>query len=87
MARVRVNRVDCGVAWTAPWRVEISKAVRASNNTLAIEVANLWPNRMIGDAGNPDRAYTQTTYRPYQADYPLLPSGLLGPVRLLTSSP
>jgi hypothetical protein len=87
MARVRVNGVDCGVAWTAPWRVEISKAVRASNNTLDIEVANLWPNRMIGDARNPDRAYTQTTYRPYQADHPLLPSGLLGPVRLTTPFP
>jgi hypothetical protein len=87
MARVRVNGIDCGVAWTAPWRVDISKAVRKSNNTLEIEVANLWPNRMIGDARTPDRTYTQTTYHPYQADHPLLPSGLLGPVRLTTSSP
>ena len=82
MARVRVNGIDCGVAWTAPWRVEISKAVRATNNTLEIEVANLWPNRMIGDARDPDRTHTQTTYRPYQPDHPLLTSGLMGPVRL-----
>jgi len=83
MARVRVNGKECGVAWTAPWRVDISGAVRDTGNTLEIEVANLWPNRMIGDARSPDKTYTQTTYRPYEASHPLLPSGLLGPVRLM----
>ena len=83
MARVRVNGTDCGVVWTAPWRVDISRAARVAGNTLEIEVANLWPNRMIGDAAAPDRPYTQTTYRPYKAGDALLPSGLLGPVRLL----
>jgi hypothetical protein len=67
--------------------VDISEAVRPTANTLEIEVANLWPNRMIGDARHPERTYAQTTYRPYSPDHPLLPSGLLGPVRLLTSSP
>jgi hypothetical protein len=83
MARVRVNGIDCGVVWTAPWRVDISPAVQAGPNTLEIEVANLWPNRMIGDAVDPRKTYTQTTYRPYKASDPLLPSGLLGPVRLM----
>lgn len=84
MARVRVNGTDCGVAWTAPWRVDISHAVRTTGNSLEIEVANLWPNRMIGDAAvSPDQKFTQTTYRPYKAGDPLLPSGLLGPVRLM----
>ena len=83
MARVRVNGTNCGVVWTAPWRVDISQAVHAGDNQLEIEVANLWPNRMIGDAISPEKAYTQTTYRPYKAGDPLLPSGLLGPVRLL----
>lgn len=86
MARVRVNGTDCGVAWTAPWRVDISRAVRAGANQLEIEVANLWPNRMIGDAASSGPKFTQTTYRPYKATDPLLPSGLLGPVRLLRSS-
>jgi len=86
MARVRVNGVDCGVVWTAPWRVDISRAIKATSNTLEIEVANLWPNRMIGDAASPDKPFTQTTYRPYKAADPLLPSGLLGPVRLMKTS-
>ncbi|MCA9261695.1 MAG: hypothetical protein KDA61_20900, partial [Planctomycetales bacterium] len=37
-ARVRVNNRDCGVAWTAPYRVEITAALRAGENQLAIEV-------------------------------------------------
>jgi hypothetical protein len=82
MARVRVNGRDCGVVWTAPWRADITDAVQATGNTLEIEVANLWPNRMIGDAGSPAAVYARTTYRPYKSTDPLLPSGLLGPVRL-----
>ncbi len=83
MARVRVNGKDCGVVWTAPWRVDISGAVKADANTLEIEVANLWPNRMIGDARSPERTYASTTYRPYKADHALFPSGLRGPVRFV----
>jgi hypothetical protein len=86
MARVRLNGKGCGVAWTAPWRVDISKALKPTGNALEIEVANLWPNRMIGDAKYPDqKPYAQTTHHPYaagqpHANTPLLPSGLLGPV-------
>jgi hypothetical protein len=87
MARIRLNGADCGVVWTAPWRVDITRAVKATGNKLEIEVANLWPNRMIGDARFPDKPYTQTTYRPYKASHTLLPSGLVGPVRIETTEP
>jgi len=83
MARVRLNGQDCGMVWTAPWRVNVADAVRTTGNALEIEVANLWPNRMIGDARSPEAAHTRTTYHPYKATDPLLPSGLLGPVRLM----
>ncbi len=83
MARVRLNGRDCGVAWTAPWRVDIAAAVKPGKNELEIEVADLWINRMIGDAISPSTAISQTTYRPYKATDPLVPSGLLGPVRLV----
>ena len=63
--------------------MDISNAVKPAGNLLEIEVANLWPNRMIGDAASPDRKFTQTTYRPYKPKDPLLPSGLIGPVRLM----
>jgi len=49
MARVKLNGKDLGVVWCAPWRVEIGDALKAGENQLEIEVANRWPNRMIGD--------------------------------------
>ncbi len=49
ICRVRLNGVDLGAVWTAPWRVDISTAVKRSGNHLEVEVANRWPNRLIGD--------------------------------------
>ncbi|WP_184546553.1 glycosyl hydrolase [Mucilaginibacter sp. FT3.2] len=54
LARVKLNGIDLGVVWTAPWRVEISNAVLKKHNKLEIEVINLWPNRLIGDENLPD---------------------------------
>ena len=53
IASVSLNGHDLGVVWTAPWRVEISSAVKAKNNKLKIKVINCWANRQIGDAQLP----------------------------------
>ena len=54
MARVKLNGQDLGVLWRAPYRVEIGPAARPGENTLEIEVTNLWINRMIGDENLPE---------------------------------
>ena len=49
MARVKLNGKDLGVAWCAPWRIDVTGAIKAGDNQLVIEVVNRWANRMIGD--------------------------------------
>ena len=81
-AQVRLNGKDLGPLWTKPFRLEITDVVRASGNVLEIDVANLWPNRIIGDSRlPPDQRYTHTNVV-YTEDTPLWKSGLLGPVKL-----
>jgi len=43
-----------GVVWTAPYQIKITDAVLSGDNQINIEVANLWPNRLIGDEQCPD---------------------------------
>jgi len=83
LAQVRLNGQELGVVWCAPWRVEITGAVKDDDNQLEITVANLWPNRLIGDQSlPPEQRLTSTTWNPFKKDSPLLESGLLGPVTI-----
>ncbi len=87
-ARVLVNGSDLGVLWRPPFRVEISKALRRGQNSLEIQVANLWPNRLIGDQGlPPGKRVTFATFNPFQVDSKLPKSGLLGPVTVQVGKP
>jgi hypothetical protein len=54
IAAVRLNRRDLGVFWKPPFRVEITGIARPGDNLLEVDVTNLWPNRLIGDAQLPD---------------------------------
>jgi len=113
IAEVKLNGKDLGILWKPPFVVDVTDFVKAGRNQLEVEVTNLWPNRLIGDAALPDDVHwvdtgrhgkgiaeipawllegkqrpdterkTFTTWRHYEADSPLLPSGLLGPVRLV----
>jgi hypothetical protein len=108
IASVKLNGQDLGVVWCAPWHVDVTAALKPGANALEIRVANLWPNRLIGDEQEaPDAEYakggnlarwpewllkgeprpskgrfTFTTWKHFEKNSPLLPSGLLGPVTL-----
>lgn len=107
IARVKLNGKDIGVVWCAPWRIDISHALKEGENKLEIEVANRWVNRLLGDKSEPEEytrtvkfenglmggkeykagRYTFTTssaMRSFNFTEPLS-SGLLGPVKILTT--
>ncbi|NOW48466.1 hypothetical protein FHW96_004654 [Novosphingobium sp. SG751A] len=82
VARVTINDRPVGIAWHAPYLVDIGSYLKPGANRIQITVANLWVNRLIGDRqpGAKPIAYApQSTYR---AGSPLAPSGLIGPVVL-----
>ncbi len=54
IARVILNGKELGVVWCAPWRINISDAIEEGKNTIEIEVANRWVNRLLGDRQEPD---------------------------------
>ncbi len=82
---VTINAKDLGIAWKTPFRIDVTDALKPGGNQIDIQVTNLWVNRMIGDQQPwALKKYTFTDFTPYKADSPLLPSGLLGPVRLIS---
>jgi hypothetical protein len=86
MAQVTLNGHDLGILWKPPFRVDITDSVKPGDNVLEVRVADLWPNRMIGDAALPEaERFTWSSYEPFTKDSPLPKSGLLGPVTLLSA--
>jgi hypothetical protein len=86
MASVKINGSELPVRWCAPFAFDISRYVKAGNNTLEVTVVNLWPNRLIGDSKLPKtKRFTKTNIMKYDApdsEKLLRESGLLGPVRI-----
>lgn len=85
IAEVSVNGKHVGYAWHKPYRVDLSGAVRNGVNSVEVKVANLWVNRLIGDAQPGAKKVTWTSFPTYSADAALRPSGLIGPVTLETA--
>jgi len=84
VAEVTLNGRRLGICWTSPWRLEATGLLRPGANTLVVEVANLWANRMIGDGKlPPEKRICRSSLPPMNGQ--LLESGLLGPVRLLNA--
>jgi len=87
IAQVSLNGTDLGIAWCTPWHLEIPPGIlKNRDNRLEITVANLWCNRLIGDAAlPPEKRITRSTWYPFPPNAPLQKSGLLGPVTVRIS--
>jgi hypothetical protein len=88
-ADVRLNDLAAGVVWMQPYRLDVTRWLRPGRNRLRVDVTNLLINQVLGQ-GPIDYA---GVYAKYGKRFPPgdewdvvrepLPSGLLGPVRLV----
>ncbi len=87
-ARVSINGSPAGAVWHSPYSLAIAPLLRPGSNTIQIEVGNLAINALAGRA-LPDyrllkRRYGDRFSPQGLANIAPLPSGLLGPVRLVS---
>jgi hypothetical protein len=94
---VWLNDQPLGITWAKPYRFDITDILKPGENTLVIEIANTWSNRLVGDAVT-GAGFTKTNITnstvyglnhariPWK-EVPLIKSGLLGPVRIVTLVP
>ncbi|MFW5831868.1 MAG: glycosylhydrolase-like jelly roll fold domain-containing protein, partial [Prolixibacteraceae bacterium] len=97
VAEVWLNGERLGITWAKPHRFDVTEIIKTGKNNLLIEVANVWSNRLKGDAVT-GKNFTNTNIRhtmipsegilagdqtrhPWK-DVPLIESGLMGPVRI-----
>jgi hypothetical protein len=90
VAEVRLNGKNLGILWCAPWRVDITTAVKPTGNILEVDIIDLWANRVIGDLGLPKEKRITKTHDAFRFDMlrattPLLDAGLLGPVKIYSA--
>lgn len=95
VAHVYINGKDAGISWVKPNKVNISDFIQTGKNTIKVEIANTWHNRLCGDAKlpKPERiTKSNITRLPNPWAFPmkeipsknidLQSSGLLGPVTI-----
>ncbi len=86
VAKVFINGKPAGICWKPPYQLNISAYLKSGFNLIEIKVANHWANRLIGDELVPEdeRRADPITRRHFagKSDADLLPSGLMGPVKI-----
>lgn len=86
--RVRINGRDAGTLWRSPWRLPVGGFLQTGANTISVEVANSWYNRMMADQSLPEAERQTWTTWPRLKEWVAEqsgpePGGLLGPVTLI----
>ena len=85
MAKLRINGKDAGGVWTPPYRLDVSSLLKKGYNDIEVEVVNCWHNRLIGEKSLPaSECFTKQSVTYLKADTELQPSGLLGPVEIVS---
>jgi len=101
VGEIWLNDQHLGITWTKPYKFDVTNYIKPGDNYLVVEVSNTWSNRLTGDAiSGEDFTNTNITNtivpvkgllpgdqtRVPWADVPLIESGLLGPVKIISVS-
>ncbi|SFB95302.1 Glycosyl hydrolases family 2, sugar binding domain [Algibacter lectus] len=85
MASVKINGKNIGTTWIAPFKLNATSALKNGENTIEIEVVNVWRNRLTGDRElDKDVRTTWVIVDSAKKEEELISSGLLGPVTIQT---
>jgi hypothetical protein len=93
VTRVYLNGQEVTTSVFPPYEIDIDAYLKAGENYLVIEVANTWLNQLVGEKDKPfDQQRTRSNVgrgskegaRRLWRNYTPLPSGLMGPVQLIT---
>jgi hypothetical protein len=91
-AEVFVNGESAGILWCKPYQLSIGNLLKPGENTLAVEVVNLMANRIRymdrDEIPWQNYFFVNIDYKRFNAaDWPVMPSGLAGPVSLTPLKP
>ncbi|MGN0826345.1 MAG: glycosyl hydrolase [Kiritimatiellia bacterium] len=80
VAEVEIDGFSQGIRWCTPyrWRLHLAEG----KHQVRVRVTTTWRNRLIYEAGLPESERRSWTIAGPKADAPLVPAGLIGPVRI-----
>lgn len=92
LAEVTLNGRKFQWLWQPPYRLDITEVLKPGVNALEVRIVNTWHNRLSGQKHEPAAFSAPGVFKPWLAeDYKpaneLKPSGLLGPVQVVTIPP
>ena len=91
LAEVLINGLASSALWKPPYEVDVTQALKPGTNQLEIKVTNEWTNRLTGDRSVSADKKILSTPAPMAgglgAPLTLAPSGLLGPVTVVSVMP
>jgi hypothetical protein len=87
LAEVVVNGTPVAITWKPPYRVDVTRALKAGSNAIEIKVTNEWNNRILGDRGaaQGQRVLSGVAAGGRGGGGQVPESGLLGPVKLIST--
>ncbi len=69
LAVLTVNGKEIGEAWHAPYRLDVTSALKPGANEIEVKVVNAWVNRLIGDEQPGASKIAFADVKPYKANF------------------